>query len=158
MKQPMAVVVTHAQAQTSQASQTPSSALNQPISQEISQPVKDPNPKLKPKITTLPIDNQTHPVMNSANTNDEVCHLSKMDSLGSRTIATMEETQGESSTSGTPIDEHDQSPPPSPITVKKKKGGKKHKAGFWLGGMPPIFPFRVFIALRNGSLVMFATI
>lgn len=129
MKQPMAVVVTHAPAQTSHASQTHSSNLNQPISQEKSHPVKDPNPKPKPKSTTLPIDHQSHPVMNTTNTNDEVCHLSMMDSLGSRTIniPTMEETHEESSASGTPIEEHDQSPPPSPKTVKKKKGGKKNK-------------------------------
>ncbi|KAJ6432923.1 hypothetical protein OIU84_020042 [Salix udensis] len=140
MKQPMAVVVTHAQAQTSQTSQTHSSALNQPISQEINQPVKDLNPKPKPKSTTVPIDTQTNPVMNIAISNDEVCHLSKMDSLGSRTITTTKETQGESSASGTPIDEHDQSPLPSPKAVKKKKGGKKHKCKAVVMLRPPIKP------------------
>ncbi|KAJ6380477.1 hypothetical protein OIU78_027941 [Salix suchowensis] len=131
MKQPMVVVVTHApDPKPPMLHETLSSNLNQQISQE----KKPPDERTQilrqsPKAPLYQLTTNLIPEMNTTITNDEVCHLSKMDSLGSRNtnIPTMEETHEESSASGTAIEEHDQSPPPSPKTVKKKKGGMKNK-------------------------------
>ncbi|KAB5574568.1 hypothetical protein DKX38_001762 [Salix brachista] len=59
----------------------------------------------------------------------ETCHTSKMDSLGSQSIARIEreESLEESSASIAPVQDHESPPIISPKAAKKKKGGKNKK-------------------------------
>ncbi|KAJ6287898.1 hypothetical protein OIU76_028838 [Salix suchowensis] len=59
----------------------------------------------------------------------ETCHTSKMDSLGSQSIASIEreESLEESSASIAPVQDHESPPFMPPNAAKKKKGGKNKK-------------------------------